>query len=108
MQKTRLQKFETYLGRNLGGLLTGSWRKRSISIISLLLGFFIGSNVTVYFLEEIGKRALVVLILVFMIEILIRIRPRNTIKMVYFWISIDNLRIGITYALILEAFKLGS
>ncbi|WP_366516113.1 DUF565 domain-containing protein [Synechococcus sp. UW140] len=44
-----------------------------------------------------------------MIEINVRIRTvSNTNKNKFIWIISDNLRMGAVYAVILEAFKLGS
>ena len=45
---------------------------------------------------------------VYSIEIIIRIKPDASSKFYYLWNVIDKLRIGAVYAVILEAFKLGS
>ena len=95
--------------QNITYSFIGSWRRRSIGLISLLSGFYIGSNVTVYFLEKTGKRPLVVLVMVLVIELLIRSRTRvKAIPWPLPWLAIDNIRIGTVYAVVLEAFKLGS
>ena len=47
-------------------------------------------------------------IIIFFIEIIIRIRPSSNSKLYYVWNVVDKLRIGAVYAIILEAFKLGS
>ena len=110
IQKTRYEKIQKDITNNLSGFLSGNWSKRSISAFSLLLGYFlVGSNLAAYYLNEVGQRPLVVLFLLIIIEVLIRIRTsfnKSTFKTLL--LIIDNLRIGAVYAVVLEAFKLGS
>ena len=47
-------------------------------------------------------------IIILIIELIIRLKPNKDSSIYYLWSVIDKLRIGATYALILEAFKLGS
>jgi len=47
-------------------------------------------------------------IIIIFIEIIIRIKPTSSSKFYYIWNVVDKLRIGAIYAIILEAFKLGS
>ncbi len=109
MQRTRLDNFLTLISRCLFDFLIGPWRRRSLGLISLLTGFYLGSNLTVYYLVKTGQRPLVVILMLFIIEILIRLRSSiNTNKWPVYMVAIDNLRIGIIYAVVLEAFKLGS
>ena len=110
IQNTRYEKIQKTITNNLGGFLSGTWTKRSISAISLLLGFFlVGSNLAAYYLSEVGQRPIVVLCLLIIIEILIRIRTTlNNSSLKTLLLIIDNLRIGAVYAVVLEAFKLGS
>tara|TARA_Y100001968_G_C19253069_1_gene665452 strand:+ start:20 stop:355 length:336 start_codon:yes stop_codon:yes gene_type:complete len=108
-QKTRFgaveERFYSFFIKNI----SGPWRIRSIAFISLLLGFYLGSNLTAYFLQEIGQRPLVVTGFVIFIEVLIRVRSQyKKSELPFIMIVIDNFRIGMVYALILEAFKLGS
>ena len=61
------------------------------------------------FLEETGKRAFVVMIMVITIEILVRLRSLvKSKKWPIYWLAIDNIRIGSIYSVVFEAFKLGS
>ena len=109
IQNTRLARLQKYLFNSILFYLTGPWKRRSFSLISLLIGFYLGSNLTVYFLERTGQRPMVVLIMVLIIEALIRLRSRfkaNPIPIIV--LGIDNTRIGAVYAVVLEAFKLGS
>ena len=47
-------------------------------------------------------------IIILFIEIIIRIRPTSSSRFYYLWSVVDKLRIGAIYAVVLEAFKLGS
>ena len=109
MQKTKFNLFQTVLGSYLSTSLVGPWKRRSIGLISILVGYYLGSNITVYFLQEIGQRPFVVFAMVVLIEILIRLRNRvKGSPWPSYWLVIDNIRIGTVYSVVLEAFKLGS
>jgi len=47
-------------------------------------------------------------VLILIIELIIRVRPRYQSNFYIVWSIIDKIRIGGVFALILEAFKLGS
>ncbi len=47
-------------------------------------------------------------VIILIIELIIRIRPPSGSSLFDLWSIIDKARIGATYAVILEAFKLGS
>jgi hypothetical protein len=47
-------------------------------------------------------------VIILIIELIIRIRPSSGSGLFDLWSIIDKARIGATYAVILEAFKLGS
>ena len=109
MHQTRFNSFQKSIGSYLTNSLLGPWRRRSISLLSLLFGFYIGSIVTVYFLQEIGQRPIVVLFMFALMELLIRLRTNvNKNPWPLYWLAIDNFRIGTIYSVVLEAFKLGS
>ena len=107
--KTNYESFVKSLFKGLNQSLIGPWKRRSLGLLSLLIGYYIGGNLTAYFLESTGQRPLVVFLMVLIIEILVRLRS-NVTKYPWplFWLVIDNLRIGSVYAVVLEAFKLGS
>jgi len=109
LQATRFDGALRRLARVLFGGLNGSWRRRSALILALLLGFYAGQNVTALWLETIRTRPVVVLGLVLLIELLVRLRTRLAAAAPGLgWLLLDNLRIGLVYAVVLEAFKLGS
>jgi Protein of unknown function (DUF565) len=109
LQVTRFDRLQRRLGDLLLGGFRGSWRRRSLALLALLLGFYIGQNFTALWLEQIGRRPQVVLVLVLLIELMVRLRTRLVADRPSLgWLVLDNLRIGLVYALVLEAFKLGS
>ncbi len=109
MQKT---KFDLLLKQLIDGFsftINGSWRRRTYGIIFLLFGFYIGSILTVLFLERTNNRPLIVILMVVILELMVRIRNvKFTKSFPVLILAIDNLRIGSLYAVVLEAFKLGS
>lgn len=114
---TRLPRLQTRFSRAtdaaadlLLGLLRGSWRRRSALLLALLLGFYAGNNATVYVLILVpGGRPFVVVLLVLLLELVVRLRGRLVLERPpLLWSLIDNARIGLVYAVVLEAFKLGT
>jgi hypothetical protein len=109
LQATRFDRLQRRSGQLVFGAFQGSWRRRSSGLLALLLGFYAGQNITAWWLNEIGQRPLVVVVLVLLLELLIRLRTRVVPERVPLaWVLCDNLRIGLVYAVVLEAFKLGS
>ena len=108
MQKTNFSRITYQLNKLLFGFLSDSWRSKSVSIISVLTGYFLFANFITKFISE-GKNELVMVpIIIVFIEILIRIKPSSNSRIYSLWSVLDKLRIGAFYAIILEAFKLGS
>ena len=108
MQKTNFSKITYQLNKLFFGFLSDTWRSKSISIISVLTGYFLFANFLTKFISEGKNELLMVPILIFFIEIIIRIKPSSSSKFYDIWSVVDKLRIGAIYAIILEAFKLGS
>ena len=108
MQKTNFSRISYQLNNLFFGFLSGTWKSKSISTISVLSGYFFFANFLTKFISE-GKNELIMVpIIIFFIEIIIRIKPSASSKFYYLWSVVDKLRIGAIYAIILEAFKLGS
>lgn len=109
-QHTRL---EDLLQRVLGGILgrtPQNWRTISLAVLAMLLGFYGGQNLPAALLSHVpGGRPATVLALVLSIEVVVRVRswwvnqPPSLA-----WVVVDNLRLGFVYAIVLEAFKLGT
>jgi hypothetical protein len=110
-QRTRYAALERRLGRSLLGQLRRSWRHASLALLSLLVGYFLSQNLIGLLLVRVpGGRPAVVLSLVLSMELLVRLRTRaqRAEEAPLVWVMIDNLRLGATYAAVLEAFKLGT
>ena len=108
MQKTSFSRITYQLNNLIFGFLRDSWRSKSISLISVLTGYFLFANFLTKFITE-GKNELIMVpIIIVFIEIIIRIKPSSSSKFYYLWSIVDKLRIGAIYAVVLEAFKLGS
>ena len=108
MQKTKFSRINEQFNNLLFGFLSSSWKSKSINIISVLTGYFLFANFVTKFISE-GKNELIMVpIIIFLIELIIRIRPSQKSNLFNLWSIVDKVRIGATYAVILEAFKLGS
>jgi hypothetical protein len=109
-QRTRLQRLQSRLGGSLLRQLRQSWRAGSLSLLSLLVGFYLAQNLSSLLLLRFpGGRVAMVLALLLLMELLVRLRTRLVgDEPSLGWVMVDNLRIGTTYALVLEAFKLGT
>ena len=108
MQKTKFSKINDQLNELLFGFLSSSWKSKSINIISVLTGYFLFANFVTKFISEGRQELIMVPILILIIELLIRIRPSANSSLFIVWSIVDKARIGATYAVVLEAFKLGS
>lgn len=110
LQQTRYNRLQLTLGQALAGLIGRNWRQTSLLLLSLLLGYYIGTNVTVYVNALIpGGRPAAVLLMVLVVEILIRLRSRFVQSRPSLpWLMTDNVRLGAVYAVVLEAFKVGT
>ena len=108
MQKTKFSRITYQINNLFFGFLSDTWRSKSISLISVLTGYFLFANFLTKFISE-GKNELIMVpIIIVLIEFLIRIKPSTSSKLYGLWSVVDKIRIGAIYAVILEAFKLGS
>tara|TARA_B100000945_G_scaffold151436_1_gene121479 strand:+ start:64 stop:390 length:327 start_codon:yes stop_codon:yes gene_type:complete len=108
MQKTNFSILINQSSNLLFGFLSSTWKLKSISLISVLTGYFLFANFLTKFISE-GKNELIMVpIIILIIEFIIRLKPSSNSKIFFFWSILDKVRIGATYAVILEAFKLGS
>ena len=108
MQKTKFSRINEHFNNLLFGFLSSSWKLKSINLLSVLIGYFLFANFITKFISE-GKNELIMVpIIILFIEIIIRLRPSPKSSLFNLWSVFDKVRIGATYAVILEAFKLGS
>ena len=108
MQNTSFSKIIDKSSNFLFGFISSTWKLKSIGLISVLTGYFLFANFLTKFISE-GKNELVMVpIIILLIELIIRLRPPSKSSFYQLWSIIDKIRIGACYAIILEAFKLGS
>ena len=100
LQRTRLASIQRRWGSVIRRHWSGPWWRRSASLLIVLIGFFIGSNLTVHLANAVGVRTFTALYALVACELLVLWRRRVP------WF--DNLRLGFVYAVVLEAFKVGS
>ena len=109
MQKTKFNEFVDSFFLIINPLITDSWSKRSILLLSLLSGFYFTNSLISFLLDKSVNTILLAIIILLIMELSIRLlylSSKSRLSIII--LAINNLRIGSTYALILEAFKLGS
>ncbi len=106
MQKTKFKNFVDFLVSSIMPIISESWVKRSILLLSLLFGFYFTNSLISFLLDNSINTIILAILILLIIELLIRLSQVSRFPIIS--MSINNLRIGSTYALILEAFKLGS
>lgn len=110
MQNTRLNNLSNATARRLREWFFNPWRRLSLLLISFLFGFFLGSAVATTAGQTAEWDIVVAGTLVVVTEVSNRIFYRSSIlARRSLWIeSLHFLKVGFTYSLFLEAFKLGS
>ena len=106
MQKTKFREFIESLIFIINPIISDSWSKRSLLLLSLLFGFYFTNSFLSFLLDKSVNTIFLAIIILLIMELVIRsyLIPKLTIPVMI----INNIRIGSTYALILEAYKLGS
>lgn len=106
MQKTKFREFIDSLIFIINPIISDSWSKRSLLLLSLLFGFYFTNSLLSFLLDKSVNTIFLAIIILLIMELVIRsyLIPKLTIPVMI----INNIRIGSTYALILEAYKLGS
>ncbi len=106
MQKTKFRQFLDSLIIIINPIISDTWSKRSILLLSLLFGFYSTNSLISFLLDKSVNTIFLAVTILLIMELAIR---SNLIsKMSIPVMIINNIRIGSTYALILEAYKLGS
>ena len=108
MQKTRFTVFYDSLNLVFLGFLKSSWKDKSLNLLSILFGYFLFANFITKFISEGKNELLMIPIIIILFEVIIRMKPPRNSNIYLLWMLLDKIRIGAVYALILEAFKLGS
>ena len=108
MQKTRFTVFYDSLNLVFLGFLKSSWKDKSLNLLSILFGYFLFANFITKFISEGKNELLMIPVIIIIFEVIIRMKPPRNSNTYLVWMLLDKIRIGAVYALILEAFKLGS
>ena len=109
MQKTKFREFIDSFILLLKPIISDSWSKRSILLLALLSGYYFTNSFISFLLDKSVNTIFLAIILVFIMEISIQsLLFTGFSRLSLLILAINNFRIGSTYALILEAFKLGS
>ena len=108
MQKTRFTIFYDSLNLVFLGFLKSSWKDKSLNLLSILFGYFLFANFITKFISEGKNELLMIPVIIILFEVIIRMKPPRNSNIYLVWMLLDKIRIGAVYALILEAFKLGS
>ena len=109
MQNTKFRKLIDTCLLIVNPIISDSWTKRSISLLSLLSGYYLTNSFISFLLDKNINTIFIAIFLILIMELSIRLLFfTKTPKLSTIIISINNFRIGATYALILEAYKLGS
>jgi len=109
-QRTRLELAQRRVGEALLTQVRRNWRGGSLALLGLLVGYFLSQNLMAVLIMKVpGGRPVVVLSLVLMVEVIVRLRSQMVkTEPSLAWVIADNLRLGALYAVVLEAFKLGT
>ncbi|MDJ0579453.1 MAG: DUF565 domain-containing protein [Crocosphaera sp.] len=110
MQRTRLNTLVEVTQTKFNETFSNPWRRISLSLISVLLGFFVGQAVSITAGQEAYWDITVGIFLLIFTEGISRIvYSRNKKEGRSLSLDILNLfKIGVTYSLYIEALKLGS
>tara|TARA_Y100000589_G_scaffold186842_1_gene176903 strand:+ start:233 stop:559 length:327 start_codon:yes stop_codon:yes gene_type:complete len=108
MQKTRFTILFDSLNLVFLGFIKSSWKDKALNLLTILFGYFLFANFITKFITEGKNELLMIPVIIIIFEIIIRIKPLRKSNMYLLWMLLDKIRIGAVYALILEAFKLGS
>ena len=109
MQRTKYRKFLDLIVKGIKPIIVDSWGERSLSLICLLFGFYFTNSILSFLLDNSFNTIFIAITIVLIMELLIRsylISSASKLSLII--VTINNFRIGSTYALILEAYKLGS
>ena len=108
--KTKYSVFITKISNSITLSLVGPWKTRSIGLISILVGFYVSTNLISLLIDKNISKIFILIILLLILECFVRIRTilLRSNRFSLYLSGLDNIRIGATYAIVLEAFKLGS
>jgi hypothetical protein len=108
MQQTRLNSLFTATGSRLSQFFGNPWRRISLLLISLFFGMFVGQAIATTAGQDGQWDVSAAAIMVFFVEWISRFAYQPSARKV-FWLEVTNtFKVGLTFTLFLEAFKIGS
>ena len=123
MQNNRLNRFFAVGADQLGQWLSNPWRRLSVILMNLLFGFFLANVISTTTGQTADLDILVSSLLLITVEVISflfyrrrkqQVQPTETpdlsrpARPIHLLDMANALKIGLTYGLFLEAFKLGS
>lgn len=117
MQNTRLNNLVNVALANIGQWFANPWRHLSLVLISLLLGIFLGSAIPTTAGQVANWDVIAAGVLLLFTEVVSRVvysrRRRTPSTSEFSWRSllaevVNALKMGLTYSMFVEAFKIGS
>jgi hypothetical protein len=110
MQNTRINRFIDVLGEQFGRWLSNPWRRISLLLISLLFGTFLGTAISTIAGQSADWDIFAAGLLVVLTELVSRLAysGKRAVARSLALDLLNALKIGLTYNLFVEAFKLGS
>ncbi len=108
MQNTRINNLIEVIYTQLKRWLQNPWRKLSLIIIGFLLGFFLGTAIP----TTLGQKAELDIVsagfVLLITEVISLLIYKYNVARLFMGTLLNSIKIGLTYALFVEAFKLGS
>jgi hypothetical protein len=116
MQRTRLNTLVAVTGTRIEQFFSNPWRRISLILLSLLFGVFVGSAVSTTSGQNAQWDVVAAALLLLFTEIVSRlvygnsrfVSSANETRRSLFFAVLNFFKMGVTYSLFLEAFKLGS
>ena len=110
MQNTRLSTIVNTTAGQLTQVFRNPWRRTSLLIIGLLLGFFLGSAISTSAGQKADLDVVAAFFLVLVTESISRFTygGSDRFRRSLMGEVLNALKLGLIYSLFLEAFKLGS
>ncbi|MEO1403739.1 MAG: DUF565 domain-containing protein [Cyanobacteria bacterium J06635_1] len=112
MQRTRLSMLVNQTGQRLSQWVFNPWRRLSLVAISLLFGNFFGSAIAATAGQAAKWDIIIAALLLAMVELInwlfYRGRPAEMAQRPIVTDLLNAFKLGMTYSLFVEAFKLGS
>lgn len=108
MQQTRLNVLVSTAGSRLVAFFGNPWRRISLILLSLLFGIFIGAAVSTTAGQDAQWDVVAAALILLFTEAVNRLAYRPRLQRSLAMEVLNVFKMGVTYSLFLEAFKLGS